>query len=79
MKRYFIFSCLILFGFNIYAQVTGYSQKQYISIVNQTGIKEKVENYVNSEIEIWQQKGRYEKLADYQLRVTEDTRNKKIE
>jgi len=48
-------------------------------MVNQKGIYEKVEKFVNSEIEKWQQKGRYEKVADYQARVTEEKRKAKIE
>lgn len=79
MKKIVIGVLLILSIIDLKSQVTGLSEKKYISMVNQSGIMEKVENYVNTEIEIWQQKGRYEKLADYQVRVTEETRNKKIE
>ena len=58
MKKLILVLCLLVVIFELKSQVSGYSQKKYISMVNQSGIMEKVENYVNSEIEIWQQKGR---------------------
>jgi len=78
MKKISLIFLFIISVTNLQSQITGYSQKKYISMVNQSGIMEKVENYVNDEIECWQQKGRYEKLADYQLRVTNETRKQKI-
>jgi hypothetical protein len=79
MKKTVLILLFIISVFNLQSQITGYSPKKYISVVNQSGILEKVENYVNAEIESWQQKGRYEKLVDYKLRVNDKARNQKIE
>ena len=42
-------------------------------------ISERVRMYVEEKVTAWQQKGEYEKTTDYQLRVNEQTRQKKIE
>ena len=41
-------------------------------------ISERVRMYVEEKVTAWQQKGEYEKTTDYQLRVNEQTRQKKI-
>jgi len=79
MKKTVFIILLLFFGLHVFSQTAGYSKKGYISMVNKSQIMQKIENYVNNEIEAWQQKGRYEKLVDYQIRVTEETRNNKIE
>jgi len=40
--------------------------------------KTKVKEYVEQNMIEWQKKGKYEKLADYQLRVSESARNERI-
>lgn len=41
-------------------------------------IRERATTYIENKINVWQQKGRYEKLEDYQRRVTIHTRQQKI-
>lgn len=48
-----------------------------INLLNSKSVIDDVEEYVNTKMKEWIQKGRYEKTADYQLRVTEE--NKKIQ
>jgi hypothetical protein len=48
-----------------------------LNLLDSKSIIEDVEEYVNKSIQDWLQKGRYEKTADYQQRVTEE--NKKIQ
>jgi len=42
-------------------------------------LKEEIKDYVETNINEWQKKGKYEKTEDFKKRVTEDTRKKQIE
>jgi hypothetical protein len=79
MGKFIMILLFILISNCSIAQTIGYSKPRYISVVNNKGIQQKVETYVNQQIEQWQAKGRYEKVADYQKRVTTETREQKIE
>jgi len=52
--------------------------KNGIIVNNQTAIGY-IKNYVERNISEWQKKGEFEKTADYQIRVTEETRNNKVQ
>ena len=60
-------------------EISSLSNSGNISIYNTDKIKEKVEEYVNEEINKWQQKGFYEKTEDYKKRVTAENRQKLID
>ncbi len=42
-------------------------------------VSDRIKSYVEEKVNLWQQKGEFEKTVDYKLRVTETIRNKKIE
>ncbi|MCX6330845.1 MAG: hypothetical protein NTZ85_15190, partial [Bacteroidia bacterium] len=50
-----------------------------LNLVDSKSIIEDVEEYVNTSLQEWIKKGKYEKTADYQLRVTEESKKLQIE
>jgi hypothetical protein len=50
-----------------------------LDLINSKSIIEDVEGYVNTSLQEWIKKGKYEKTADYQLRVTEESKKLQIE
>ena len=46
---------------------------------NPSGFRAFAQNYIEKEIQIWQQKDPFETIDEYKERVTEQTRNKKVE
>ncbi len=74
-------SIFILLAF-VYVTVA-YSQSNEgvsnsIYIGKELPIKYKIQNYVEDNITVWQQKGKYESSTDYKARVNEQTRNAEI-
>jgi len=51
---------------------------EFIVINEKVNIKNFVKLYVEDAVNLWQNKGEFEKLADYKVRVTETNRNKVI-
>ena len=66
-------------GGYVFAGYTQVTRKKQMWIVKlQISIREQAQAYVQSKIKEWQKKGKYEKMADYQVRVNENTRKQKI-
>jgi hypothetical protein len=67
-------------GSNIGFQVPGNSQIEidYLKVTEllKSDLRENIEQYVVAKVNEWQKKGKYEKTADYQLRVTTENRQK---
>ncbi len=61
-----------------YTKSKGNGRKDAWIVKLKFSIRDRAENFVESEINDWQQKGKYEKLADYKKRVTIHTRKQKI-
>ena len=49
------------------------------SAAKQSGFRAFAQNYVEKEIQLWQQKDPFETIDEYKARVTEETRNRKVE
>ena len=59
---------------------TEYDEKVFEKIVDfeNVDLNTEIEKYVKQKISLWQEKGEYEKTSDYNIRVTQKSRQKKV-
>jgi len=77
MKKIVLILVVLLFITACYSQ-TNEGVSNTIYIAKELPVKYKIQNYVETNIATWQQKGKYESSSDYKARVNEQTRNAKI-
>ncbi len=79
MNKLIFFFVLLITANNLISQdinISATSQPVKVFIVD---VNSYVKKYVEQKINLWQQKGEFEKTSDYQIRVSTENRNKKIQ
>lgn len=77
MKRFFVLSLVSIISMAMFSQ-SAESNIISLSAFKVQYFSDYAKSYVEKEINQWQQKDEFEKLADWQQRVNETTRNQKI-
>ena len=77
-KRLITILSLILIQLIYSIEIKSQVVSKNTDLINHKLIKNEIETYVNSEIEVWQRQGRFESSEDYKKRVTIRKRKEKI-
>jgi uncharacterized protein (TIGR02145 family) len=79
LRNYYISIRCVRDLYNVFSNPLAISMLKNGIIVNNQNAVGYIKNYVEKNISEWQKKGEFEKTVDYKIRVTEETRNSKVQ